>query len=93
MSRLGLQDREDLAAAIDVVAQRDAVDAGGDQLVVDRRASGPSRRRRSRRWRRPGRALRSIRSPGTAWLTDLPPGLADDVADQQESHVQVFLAG
>ena len=31
----GLQDREDFAAPIDVVAHRDAVDAGGQQFVVD----------------------------------------------------------
>ena len=37
MLRSALQDREDLAAAVDVIAQRDAVDAGGDQFVVDLR--------------------------------------------------------
>ena len=38
---LALEDRKDLAPAVDVIAQRDAVDAGGDQFVVDWPASGP----------------------------------------------------
>ena len=37
MFSFALQDASDLAAAIDVVAQRDAIDAGGDQLVIVRR--------------------------------------------------------
>ena len=34
---LALQDGDDLAPLVDVIAQRDAVDAGGQQLAVDRR--------------------------------------------------------
>ena len=81
-----LEDGDDLAAAVDVVAQRDAVDAGGDQLADSWPASGPSRRRRSRRWPRPGRGPRRCDQSAHGADDDLPARLADDVADQQEPH-------
>ena len=82
---LGLQDREDLAPAIDVVAHRDAVDAGGDQFVVD--------------FRRQARAAGGVLGVGHDQVevllgaqaahglrADVPAGLADDVADEEDAH-------
>ena len=82
---LGLQDREDLAPPVDVVAHRDAVDAGGDQLVVD--------------VRRQSRAAGGVlgvghhqvevllgAQPAHGLRADVPAGLAHDVADEEDSH-------
>ncbi len=68
-----------------MVAQRNAVDAGGHQFVVD--------------FRRDARARRGVLGVGHdevevllgpqsahGLFADVPPGLADDVADEENSH-------
>ena len=83
--RLALERRVDLLAAIDVVAERDRIDARGDQLAVD--------------LRRQPRAAGGVLGVGDHQielaLGDKPrhgaahnvaPGLAHNVADEEDSH-------
>ena len=82
---IGLEDRENLAASKGVVAQRNAVDARGQQVVVDfGRQSRPA-----------GRVLGVghhqiepllLAQPAHGLGADLPARLAHDVADQEDSH-------
>ena len=78
----GLQHLVDFAAAIDVVAHRNAVHAAGDQLAVDGRGQS----------RPPGRVLGVGRHEidllfdaqgGYRFDNDLPPWLAYDVSDKK----------
>ena len=75
----------DLAPLVDVIAQGDAVDAGGQQVAVDGR----------RQPRAAGGVLgvghdqvdRSfLPQPAHGLDADVPARLADDVADQEQSH-------
>ena len=75
----------DLALVPDVVARRDHVHAAREQRVGRRDASGPCRRRGSRRWRSTKSMPRSSRRPGRIASTASRPGLADDVADHQHA--------
>ena len=88
---LVLQDREDLAPLVDVIAQGDAVDAGGQQVRDRSAASAPNRPRRSRRWPRQIDAC-SCRSPRQGLRADLPARLADDVADEKKTHEEWLVA-
>ena len=82
---LRLEGREHLAAAVDVVAQRDRVDARLLQLGDD-----------LRRQPRPRRGVLGIgddqiepllnNQTGQRPLDDFPSGLADDVADEEKAH-------
>ena len=67
--------RVDLALVPDVVARRDHVDAGGEERLGRRGASGPSRRRRSRRWPSRSRCRAPSRRPGRSCSTATRPGL------------------
>ena len=73
--RLAFEDGVDLAAAIDVIAERDGVDPGADQLAVDRRREPRAAGGVLGVGDRPGRVVSSRTRPGIACSTISRPGL------------------
>ena len=73
---------ENFAAAVDVIAQRDAIDAGGDQLVIDRRRDARAAGGVFGVGHDQVELLALDRAAGNRAANDLPPRLADDVADE-----------
>ena len=68
----------------DVVAQRDHVGAGGEELARRASASAPRRRRRSRRSRRRSRRRAPRAAPGRRCLDRAAARRAEDVGDEED---------
>ena len=78
-----LEDRHDFPPLVDVVAERHAVDAGGQQFLEDRRRNARSACGVLGIGHDQVDLLFAATSPASACVQDLPPRFADDVADER----------